>query len=78
MRRIGMDTHPATIRSSRAKSDHWRPNLFLVGAMKCGTTSLHNYLAEHPQIFMTKDPWKEPAYFVDRLNWSKEIGRAHV
>ncbi len=39
--------------------------------MKCGTTSLHNYLAEHPQIFMTKDPWKEPAYFVDRLNWSK-------
>jgi Sulfotransferase family len=48
-----------------------RPNLFLVGSMKCGTTSLHNYLAQHPQIFMSRDPWKEPAYFVDRMNWSK-------
>jgi hypothetical protein len=46
-------------------------NLFLIGSMKCGTTSLHNYLAEHPQIFMTQEPWKEPAYFVDGLNWSK-------
>ena len=47
------------------------PNLFLVGSMKCGTTSLHNYLGAHPQIFMTGDEWKEPAYFVERLNWSK-------
>ena len=31
------------------------PNLFLVGSMKCGTTSLHNYLGAHPQIFMTGD-----------------------
>jgi hypothetical protein len=54
-----------------ASTDFRSPNLFLVGSMKCGTTSLHNYLAEHPQIFMTRDPWKEPAYFVDRLNWSK-------
>ncbi len=48
-----------------------QPNLFLVGSMKCGTTSLHNYLGAHPQIFMTREPWKEPAYFVDQLNWSK-------
>jgi hypothetical protein len=47
------------------------PNLFLVGSMKCGTTSLHSYLGAHPQIFMTGDEWKEPAYFVERLNWSK-------
>lgn len=39
-----------------------RPNLFLVGAMKCGTTSLHNMLAAHPSIFMCQDP-KEPAWF---------------
>jgi hypothetical protein len=51
--------------------DSHSPNLFLVGSMKCGTTSLHNYLAEHPQIFMTQEPWKEPAYFVEELNWSK-------
>lgn len=27
------------------------PNLFIAGATKCGTTSLYNYLIEHPQIF---------------------------
>lgn len=29
-----------------------RPNLFVVGAPKCGTTSLHHYLARHRDIFM--------------------------
>ena len=28
------------------------PDFFIVGAPKCGTTSLDTYLAEHPQIFM--------------------------
>ncbi len=37
------------------------PNLFLVGAMKAGTSSLHEYLHQHPQIFMTR--MKEPQYF---------------
>lgn len=39
-----------------------RPNLFLVGSMKCGTTSLHNMLAAHPSIHMCQNP-KEPAWF---------------
>ena len=38
-----------------------KPNLFVIGAMKSGTSSLHYYLAAHPQIFMS-DP-KEPSYF---------------
>ena len=42
-----------------------RPNFFLVGSMKSGTTSLHRYLLAHPQIFMTEDP-KEPTYFLER------------
>jgi Sulfotransferase family len=41
-----------------------RPNLFIIGAMKCGTTSLHAYLSEHPEIFMCEP--KEPSYFVER------------
>ncbi|MBE9040779.1 sulfotransferase [Oscillatoriales cyanobacterium LEGE 11467] len=45
-------------------------NLFIVGAMKSGTTSLHNYLGEHPEIFMSQQP-KETQYFVKELNWSK-------
>jgi hypothetical protein len=38
------------------------PNLFIVGAMKSGSTTLHDYLAEHPEIFMSPD--KEPGFFV--------------
>jgi len=42
-----------------------RPNLFIVGSMKSGTTSLSAYLNTHPSIFMTADP-KEPTYFLER------------
>jgi hypothetical protein len=40
-----------------------KPNLFVIGASKCGTTSLHDYLAMHPDILMSTH--KEPGYFVD-------------
>jgi hypothetical protein len=38
-----------------------KPNFFIVGAPKCGTTSLSAWLAEHRQIFMS--PIKEPHFF---------------
>lgn len=38
-----------------------RPDLFIIGAPKCGTTSLYEYLEGHPQIYMS--PVKEPFYF---------------
>jgi hypothetical protein len=44
-----------------------KPNLFLVGGPKCGTTSLQEYLAGHPQIFMCTP--KEPCYFDNDLPW---------
>jgi hypothetical protein len=37
------------------------PNLFIIGAAKCGTTSLHYYLDLHPEISMSLE--KEPNYF---------------
>lgn len=37
------------------------PNLFIVGAPKCGTTSMAYYLSQHPQVFVSK--FKEPHYF---------------
>lgn len=37
------------------------PNLFIVGAARSGTTSLHYYLNQHPEIFMS--PMKEPHFF---------------
>ncbi len=38
------------------------PNLYLVGAVKSGTTSLYAYLKQHPDIFFPD--MKEPHYFV--------------
>jgi len=46
-----------------------RPNLFIVGAMKSGTTSLHYNLSHHPEFFMCEP--KEPGYFVDDITWPK-------
>ena len=28
------------------------PNFLIVGAAKCGTSSMHNYLNQHPEVFM--------------------------
>lgn len=41
------------------------PNLFVIGAAKCGTTSLHYYLGLHPEISMSRV--KEPRYFLNHL-----------
>jgi hypothetical protein len=38
-----------------------KPNFFIIGAPKCGTTSLAAWLAEHPQIYIS--PVKEPHFF---------------
>ena len=43
------------------------PDFFIIGAPKCGTTSLHRYLREHPQIFMPEK--KEPHYYSRDLNF---------
>lgn len=37
------------------------PNLFIVGAPRCGTTAMYRYLGAHPQILMSRV--KEPTYF---------------
>jgi hypothetical protein len=39
-----------------------KPNLFLIGAMKAGTTYLRKLLCAHPDIFMCEPD--EPSYFV--------------
>jgi hypothetical protein len=38
-----------------------KPNFFIVGAPKCGTTALHAYLGSHPNIFLSEP--KEPNFF---------------
>lgn len=38
-----------------------KPNFFILGAPKCGTTALSEYLCGHPRVFFSNP--KEPAYF---------------
>lgn len=40
-----------------------RPNFFMIGAPKCGTTAMADYLRTHPNVFISQD--KEPGYFAD-------------
>jgi hypothetical protein len=46
-----------------------KPNLFIVGAMKSGTTSLNEYLDLHPDIFMSDE--KEPGYPPRQTSWHR-------
>jgi sulfotransferase family protein len=52
------------------------PNLLVIGAMKAGTTSLHRYLDQHPEVQMSE--WKELNFFVKREdtqdgNWHRGL-----
>jgi len=40
------------------------PNFLIVGAAKCGTTSLYYYLKQHPDVFMSEI--KEPRFLSNR------------
>ncbi len=43
-----------------------KPNFFIVGAPKCGTTAMYEYLRSHPDIFMPETV-KEPHFFAPQM-----------
>jgi hypothetical protein len=47
------------------------PNLIIIGAMKCGTTSMHQYLRKHRQIAMSGR--KELDFFIAGRGWEKGV-----
>lgn len=47
------------------------PNLVVIGAMKCGTTSLHYNLDLHPGIAMSRE--KELYFFNEERAWNKGV-----
>ena len=47
------------------------PNLIVIGAMKCGTTSLHFQLRRHPEIETSSE--KELNFFIEEKNWPKGV-----
>lgn len=42
-----------------------KPNFFIVGSPKCGTTTIANWLANHPQVYFSQP--KEPFFFCSEL-----------
>ncbi|MDP8952397.1 MAG: sulfotransferase [Actinomycetota bacterium] len=54
-----------------------RPNLIIIGAMKCGTTALHRYLDLHPDVAMSEPkelnffcgPERPPGQGDERSGW---------
>ncbi len=46
-----------------------KPNFFIVGAPKCGTTAMNDYLAKHPEVFIPDI--KEVHFFGRDLNITK-------
>jgi hypothetical protein len=53
------------------------PNFFVVGAGRCGTTSLHQFLGQHPDVFVCGR--KSPNHFathVPQPEWETPVARA--
>lgn len=49
-----------------------RPNLFIVGGQKCGTSALAHFLSQHPDVCLAKD---KEAHVFDHPNFLSEDGR---
>jgi hypothetical protein len=64
--------NPAVASSGRKTYPKKKPDFFIVGAPKCGTTALDQYLAIHPDIFMAK---KEIHFFGSDLKFGRQIYR---
>lgn len=47
------------------------PNFLVIGAPKCGTTSLHHYLRRHPDVYM---PPRKELHFFSSEAWSQRLG----
>ena len=59
--RATSDTTAGGATEADSETTRRRPDFIILGAMKCGTTSLHNYLLEHPQVLPSA--YKEIKFF---------------
>jgi hypothetical protein len=48
-----------------------RPDVYVVGAPRCGTTSLYDYLSQHPEVFV---PAKKELHYYTRHPLSERVG----
>jgi hypothetical protein len=66
-----MATLSSTTDASRPESQDRRPDFVVIGAMKCGTSTLHDQLSANLSLFMS-DP-KEPNFFSDDAIYEKGL-----
>ena len=54
------------------------PDTFVIGAPRCGTSAMHAYLGQHPQVYMSSR--KEPLFFAPDLRGlpGDRIGDTHA
>ena len=50
-------------------SENRLPNFFIIGAARCGSTSLYEYLRAHPRVAMSSV--KETDFFSVQRNWRR-------
>ncbi|MCG8056540.1 MAG: sulfotransferase [Candidatus Thiodiazotropha endolucinida] len=62
------------MKSNHSNISSVKPNLFLVGAPKAGTTSIDRLLRKHQDVFLS--PIKEPCYFCNDIN--KQIRKEYL
>lgn len=67
-------TAPADSRASGTSATAACPDFFIVGAPRCGTTSLSRYLSKHPQICFSRP--KEPHFFSFATNHGDKVDLA--
>jgi len=68
-----MQTGDKTKYKRRSSFSIARPNFFVLGGMKCGTTTLHGLLAAHPHIFAAKE--KDLRFFDDDTYYNRGLDR---
>jgi len=54
----------------------FHPNLLLLGAPKCGTSSLHSWLCQHPKI-VGSTPKETYFYLDDKFSDFNKLGKSH-
>jgi hypothetical protein len=59
-------------KSLQQNEPYCTPNLFCIGGMRCGSTTLHELLGQHPQIKMARI--KEPRFFESEVLKSRIDG----
>ncbi len=51
-------------------------DFMMIGAQKCGTTTIASQLAEHPEICFCQE--KEPGFFCDTADWENHLDAYHA